>query len=388
LILAGISIFAGTSSAIFLRALDLCWQAFSGHPLLALSLPLAGALSSWLYLRFGGLAGQGNNLLLEEIQHPSRPIPLVMAPMVFVCTLMTHIAGGSAGREGTAVQMSGAMADALARRFRLDPFERTLAIRAGIAAGFAALFGTPLAGCLFAIEVVVTGSLAVNAFVPTLICAIIADRVALVCGAHHTSYKVAQLPHLQASNVAWVVTAAICFGLMARFYNRSSHACARVSKRLVKDPIRRIAIGGAVVATALLAIPGALRYAGLGVPLMQASFIEHLPWWDAPAKAVFTALTLGFGFKGGEVTPLFCVGSTLGNALSAILPLPMSFLAGLGFVAVFGACANVPLAAAVMAMELFGPSIGGWALLACITAFSFSGQPGIYSSQGRRFDKF
>ncbi len=387
-IVAGISILAGVASAGLLRSLELCWQAFSAHPLLALTLPVSGAFSSWLYLRYGGLAGKGNNLLLEEIQNPSRPVPIAMAPLVLLGTVLTHLGGGSAGREGTAVQMSGAMADALARRLHLDPRERALALRAGMAAGFAALFGTPLAGCLFALEVVVTGSLALNSLAACLACALLADRVALACGAHHTIYRVDQLPSLSPSTVAWVLLAGAAFGLMARLYSRLSHAFARWTGIVFENPVQRTFAGGVAIAAILLLVPGALRYAGLGVPLMQASFVRSLPWWDAPAKAVLTAVTLSFGFKGGEVTPLFCVGATLGNALSCLLPLPMPFLAGLGFVAVFGACANVPLAAAAMAVELFGARIGGWALLACSVAFILSGQPGIYPSQGRRFDKF
>jgi len=387
-IVAGISILAGASSAWFLRSLELCWQAFSAHPLLALTLPASGAFSSWLYLRYGGLAGKGNNLLLEEIQSPRRPVPLVMAPLVLLGTVLTHLGGGSAGREGTAVQMSGALADALARRLRLDPQERSLALRAGMAAGFAALFGTPLAGCVFALEVVVTGSLALNALMPCLVCALLADQIALACGAHHTVYRVDLFPSLLPSTVAWVLMASAVFGLMARLYSRGSHAFAHWTGIVFNNPVQRTFAGGAAIAAILLLAPGALRYAGLGVPLMQASFVQSLPWWDAPAKAFLTAVTLGFGFKGGEVTPLFCVGATLGNALSALVPLPMPFLAGLGFVAVFGACANVPLAAAVMAVELFGARIGGWALLTCFVAFILSGHPGIYPSQGRRFDKF
>jgi len=387
-LLAGTGILAGLSSSLFLQGLERIGTFFASHPRMALALPVLGLVSSLLYARFGGLSSKGNNLLLEEINAPSRPVPWQMAPLVLVGTFLTHLGGGSAGREGTAVQMGGSLADTWGRVLRIPASMRPTLLRMGVAAGFAAVFGTPLAGALFGIEVSRTGRLALGSLPACLLSALLADRICLFTGAHHTSYAISAWPHLTPLTFGSLALAGILFGLGARLYSRTAHGLARLAARLLPSPHLRIAVGGALFAAFLLIVPGALRYAGLGVPLIVSSFHEPLLPWDSLAKGLATAFTLGVGFKGGEVTPLFAVGSTLGNLLSQLLPLPMPFLAGMGFVALFGACANTPLAAAVMAAELFGPAALPWALGPCLLAFSVSGHPGIYTSQGRTFDKF
>lgn len=387
-LLAGTGILAGLSSSFFLQALERIGTFFVAHPRMALTLPLLGLVSSRLYARFGGLSAKGNNLLIEEINAPSRSVPWQMAPLVLVGTFLTHLGGGSAGREGTAVQMGGSLADTWGRLLRIPSQMRPTLLRMGVAAGFAAVFGTPLAGALFGIEVSRTGRLAFRSLVPCLLAALLADKICLAAGAHHTSYAISAWPHLTPRTLGSLALAGLAFGLGARAYSRTVHALTGLGTRLFPSAHLRIAVGGALFAAFLLTVPGALRYAGLGVPLIVSSFHEPLLPWDSLAKGLATAFTLGMGFKGGEVTPLFAVGSTLGNLLSQLLPLPMSFLAGMGFVSLFGACANTPLAASVMAAELFGPAALPWALGPCLLAFSVSGHPGIYTSQGRTFDKF
>lgn len=387
-LLAGTGVLAGLSSSFFLQVLERIGTLFASHPLLALGLPLFGLTSSLLYSRFGGLSAKGNNLLIEEINSPSRPIPWQMAPLVLVGTFLTHLGGGSAGREGTAVQMGGALADTWGRLLRIPARMRPTLLRMGVAAGFAAVFGTPLAGALFGIEVSRTGRLALRSLPGCLLAAWLADKICLLTGAHHTAYAVTAWPSLGFLTLASLMAAGFAFGLGARAYSHAAHGLSRLAAKLAPSPHLRIVAGGSLFAAFLLLTPGATRYAGLGVPLIVSSFHETLLPWDFFAKGLATAFTLGAGFKGGEVTPLFAVGSTLGNALSAVLPLPMSFLAGMGFVSLFGACANTPLAAAVMAAELFGPAALPWALGICLLAFSVSGNPGIYTSQGRSFDKF
>jgi H+/Cl- antiporter ClcA len=384
-LVAGIGILTGAASAALLAGLDAAYRLFLAHRLLGAGLPLFGVLTIWLYRRFGGLSERGNNLLVEEINSPSRPVPWIMAPLVFLGTLLTHLGGGSAGREGSAVQMGGAFADFLGRRFQVDDKTRRLLLMAGAGAGFSALFGTPIAGCLFGMEFSLVGGLTLEGLLPCLAAALLADRVALLCGAHHVLYRIPALPHATLPNLGWVIAAGLCFGLAARAYCLTYHGLSKFWKR-VPSPMIRILLGGALVAL-LLAIPGAVRYSGLGVPLMIQSFQAPLLPWDFALKGFLTALTLSVGFKGGEVTPLFCVGACLGNALALCLPLPMPLLAGTGFVALFGACANTPLAAAVMGVELFGGESAPWMFTACVAAFAVSGLPGIYASQKTRTAK-
>lgn len=386
-LVAGTGILAGLSSSFFLQVLERIGTFFVAHPLFALGLPVLGLVSSQLYARFGGLSGKGNNLLIEEINSPSRPVPWQMAPLVLFGTVLTHLGGGSAGREGTAVQMGGSLADTWGRLLRIPTAMRPTLLRMGVAAGFAAVFGTPLAGALFGIEVSRTGRLALRSLPACLLSSLLADKICLLTGAHHTSYAISAWPALTPLTLGSLALAGILFGLGARLYSRTAHGISRLATRFLPSPHLRIMVGGALFAAFLLTVPGALRYAGLGVPLIVSSFHETLLPWDSLAKGLATAFTLGVGFKGGEVTPLFAVGASLGNVLSRLLPLPMPFLAGMGFVSLFGACANTPLAAAVMAAELFGPAALPWALVPCLLAFAVSGPVGIYTSQERSFDK-
>lgn len=378
-----LALVCGAACALFLAGLALAWTLFCDHPALRFALPVLGAATALGYRRWGGLSDQGNNLLIEEIRFPSRPIPWTMAPLVLIGTLLTHIGGGSAGREGTAVQMGGAFSDAIHRGLHLPPRLRPLFLRCGMAAGFSALFGTPLAGTVFALEVPVQGELAFSALLPCLLCGFLAHATALLCGAHHSPTWEISLPHPSLRLLIWLGLAAAVFGLAARLYVACAHGFSASLRRRIPDPVQRALVGGGVLAS-IFSLPGMLRFASLGLPLIAASPRAPQPWTDAPGKLLLTALTLGFGFKGGEVTPLFSVGASLGSSLSAAMPLSTPLLAALGLCAVFGACAKVPLCATLLAIELFGIRTAPWALPVCLFATFVSGRLGIYASQGRR----
>jgi H+/Cl- antiporter ClcA len=212
------------------------------------------------------------------------------------------------------------------------------------------------------------------------VAALVGDRVTLALGIHHTAYPIIACPTPGFTNLATAILAGCLFGLMARVFSRANHRLAGASKRWIPLPPLRLAAGGAIVAGAVWLL-GTTRHIGLGIPTIEASFAGPLAWWDFVMKSLLTTITLGFGFKGGEVTPLFFIGATMGNALSHILALPLPVLAGMGFVAVFAGAANTPLACTVMAMELFGASIGPFAAVACVCAYLCSGHTGIYRAQ-------
>lgn len=376
-----IAVLAGSASALFLWLLDVVGGTFEANPWLLALLPLAGLVSGLAYHRYGTEVESGTNRILQELHDPKSYIPLRMAPMVLLGTLATHLCGGSAGREGTAVQMGGALSDQVAKWFALHGDARKMALLAGVAAGFSSLFGTPLAGAIFALEFVVVGRLRLAYLLPCLVASLAADRVALAWGAHHTHYLVPSVPALSLTGFGQALVAGVAFGLAARLFVSTSHGVTRFVKSRIAWAPARPALGGIVVAVAI-AIAGT-RYAGLGVPVIAESFVHAVLPWDFLVKLVLTALTVGVGFKGGEVTPLFMVGASLGNVLAPLLGLPLPVLAGMGLVAVFGAAANTPLACTVMAMELFGASMGPWAALACVAALWVSGSAGIYSAQRR-----
>ncbi|AII50771.1 hypothetical protein N008_02080 [Hymenobacter sp. APR13] len=372
---------AGTASAGFLVALDFVTNWRELHPWVIALLPAGGLLVGLLYHYWGKSVEGGNNLLLDEINQPTHLVPLRMVPLVLMGTLLTHLFGGSAGREGTAVQMGGALADQFSRWPRLiRRRERRLLLLAGLSAGFASVFGTPLAGAVFGLEVVLLGRLRYDALLPAFLAAAAADYVTRAWGVGHTAYPLLAVPALAPLPLLSAAAAGVAFGLAGRLFAGTTHVVSDFYKRTIAWPPLRPVVGGAVVALLIWAA-GTTRYSGLGVPTIVQAFQEPLPVYVFALKILFTALTLGAAFKGGEVTPLFFVGATLGNALALVLPLPMPLLAGLGFAAVFAGAANTPLACTLLAMELFGHECGLYAGLACVVSYLFSGHRGIYGAQ-------
>lgn len=374
-----LSITSGSAAAVFLIALDTVGRLRDDHLWLIALLPLAGLCIGWAYHRYGGAANKGSELLFEAFQSPKKPIPLRTAPLVLLGTLLTHLGGGSAGREGTAVQMSGAIADALNRWFKFGHADRQLLLLSGISGGFAAIFGTPWAGAVFALEVMALRKWRFDAVIPVLATAWLAHWVCLQWPISHGAYVAGPLLAWQWSTAAWVGLLGLASGLTAFVFVRSTHFFKKIFQRIPYPPLRPV-VGGTLLALLFL-IPGSLRYAGLGLPLLEAAFTEKLLPWDFILKLLFTAFTLGAAFKGGEVTPLFLMGAALGNTLALFIPLPMAALAALGFVSVFAGATNTPLACWVMGMELFGWEYGLWLGIACGIAYWISGHKSIYGNQ-------
>lgn len=384
LLVAPLGLVVGSACAFFLWSLErvtvVRWQA----PWLLYLLPLGGVVVALGYQRFGRTAGRGTRLILEEIQRPGDGVPIRMAPLVLLGTLVTHLFGGSAGREGTAVQMGGGIAAAFARAFRFGD-ARTL-LMAGIAAGFGGVFGTPVAGAVFALEVLVLGRVGYVAIVPCLLAAIAADWACGAWGVAHTIYRVAAV-ELDAALLAKVVVAGCAFGLAARLFVMLLHRAQRGFEARIAAPWLRPVLGG--IGVIGLALVFGADYLGLGVTspdphgvsIVAAFQTGGAEPWSWLLKIVFTVMTLASGFKGGEVTPLFFIGATLGNTLAGVLGGPTELFAGLGFIAVFAAAAQTPLACTIMAIELFGTGGGSnivYFALASFCAFLFVEHAGIY----------
>lgn len=380
LLAALIGLCVGSASALFLVSLEWATQWRENHRWIIALLPVAGFLIGCMYHYLGKDVEAGNNLLLENIHRPSRIVPLKMGPFVLIGTVATHLFGGSAGREGTALQIGGSIADQFTKLLRLRPRDRRLILIAGLAAGFGSVFGTPLAGAVFGLEVFLLGRLHYEGLLPALAASVFADLTTRAWGVGHTAYHIPVIPPISVIPVLWAILAGIIFGLCSVLFSTLTHGIGGLFRQHVRYPPLRPLLGGALVALAVFGL-GTTKYIGLGIPTLVESFTNPLPPYDFVLKILFTALTLGAAFKGGEVTPLFFIGATLGNALAYFIPLPMGLLAGMGFVAVFAGAANTPLACTLMAIELFGADCGVYAFLACVLAYFFSGHRGIYGAQ-------
>ncbi|WP_420799330.1 voltage-gated chloride channel family protein [Ktedonospora formicarum] len=375
-----IGLLAGTASALFLTALEWATQQQTQYSWLLLFLPLGGALTGFCYQNYGKNSSKGNNLILEQISEGQESIPFRMAPFVLFSTVLTHLFGGSAGREGTAVQMGGSFAELIGKIFRVDAFDRKLLLMCGISSGFGSVFGTPLAGTIFGMEVVAIGVVEYQALLPCFVASVVGNLVTLAWGIHHVHYAMGPVPAISAPVLLEVVLASIIFGLTSILFSELTHWLKKLYTTLFPNVVIKSFVGGVLLVLLTYGI-GTRDYSGLSIPLLQRAFVEPVAPWAFFLKTVFTSLTLGAGYQGGEVTPLFVIGGTLGNALAGPLHLPLTFLASLGLVAVFCGATNTPIACFVLGIEMFGSQGSVYLFLACVISYLFSAHTGIYQSQ-------
>lgn len=375
---------SGSASAIFLLLLKWAKNTREENHWLLFLLPIGGFVVALGYTYWGKSVDRGNNLIVEEVQKPSKVISFLMAPLVLVGTIITHVFGGSAGREGTAIQMGASIADQLNFTTKFSYEDRKILLMCGMAAGFSSLFGTPLAGAAFAIEIIFIGKLMYDGLVPVLLSAFAAYYVCGLWPVEHTQYTIGPMPELDFVNIGWLLLASIAFGITSRVFSSFMFWVTSQFKKYVSSALFRPIIGGVIVAGLIYFL--GFKYAGLGLDTIVASFSVQQGAEVFALKLGLTVLTLSAGFRGGEVTPLFFIGATLGSALSLIVPLPVGLLAGVGFVAVFSGATNSPIACTLMGLELF--SSGGLSFslfifltLGCFVSYYISGHTGIYTSQ-------
>ncbi|MFM1996184.1 MAG: hypothetical protein RLZZ111_571 [Planctomycetota bacterium] len=376
-----VGLLCGVASAGFLWLLERATVFRTGHEALVYALPVAGLVIGGLYERFGRPIKAGSNLVIDAIHDDGPEIPLRMAPMVLLGTVATHLFGGSAGREGTAVQMGASLTDWVAHRLRVGRQVRRQLLAAGVAGGFGSVFGTPVAGTVFGLEFVVLGRIEYDALVPALVAAVVGDMTTRGLGIAHTHYPAA--PHVPLTPLLlleWLLFAATVAVVATAFIELTHFIKARGERLVPRLPVRMFLGGLAVVA--LWQLVATSDYLGLGVPLLERAFTDPtIPPHAFAVKLVFTALTLGAGFLGGEVTPLFVIGATLGNVLARSLGIPVELGAGVGMAAMFAAAANTPLALSLMAMELLGAATFPHVFIVCVLAYLLSGRRSIYPAQ-------
>lgn len=376
-----IGFLSGTSSAVFLLSLDFAGKVRNTFPWIFLLLPLGGILIGYMYFKGPKETSFGNNTILDAFKTNSSKLSILMAPMVYVGTLITHLLGGSAGREGTAVQMSTAIADQFSEFINFNSDDRKILLCIGISGGFASVFGTPLAGAIFALEILSFQKFPLKFILPSFITAFVAHYSCVeIYSIEHSSYHVFSDTPLTFYNLVLIVCASICFGFTARIFVFFANLFSKIAKQTVQNSIFRPVVGGLILVI-LYSCFNSTEFYGLGLSGIEKSFFIPLRDMNFLIKLLLTTFTLSFGFKGGEVTPLFYIGATLGNYLFQWIPLPLDLLAAMGFIAVFAGATHSMIASSVLAFELFGASQIHYFVLACVIAHLFSGHEGIYSSQ-------
>ena len=356
----------------------------AAHPWLLWLLPVGGLLIAAIY-RLTKMENKNTNAIIDAI-HFGDKVPLLLVPAIYLSTVITHLFGGSAGREGAALQIGGSLGCYIGRLFHLDEKDMRIATLCGMSAVFSALFGTPLTATIFALEVISVGVFYYSALVPCIVASLTALAISNAFGIAPTQFTFAltAVPKLLLLRVA--ALAAVC-SLMSILFCVTMHGTERLFASRIPNTWLRIAAGGAIVVVLSLLV-GTGDYNGAGMDVITRAIEGGQAAPDAFFwKLLFTAVTIGSGFKGGEVVPTFFIGATLGCVLGGLLGIPAGFAAALGLVCVFCGAVNCPIASMVLSIELFGAGQLVYFALACGIAYMLSGYFGLYSSQKILYSK-
>lgn len=379
------AVFMGGISYVFLALLNFSSLFRSNFPQCILFLPLSGILTAFVYKKYGGDSSKGNNLIIQSANKGVK-VPKRLAVLTFLFTLLTHFSGGSAGREGTAVQIGGTITSNAADKLGFKDEDRKIIILSGLSAAFGSVFGTPLAGAFFGMEVCCIGQLSVNALIPCFAASYFANAVAVLLGASHEVHTISAIPNLSLKLILVFITAAIFFGLIGKLFAIAIKYLKMLYAKIFKNYILAAFVGS--LAVALLVIVFDLKnYEGLSTWMQTTGFDGEAQWYDMPVKFILTSLTLGAGFQGGEVTPLFDMGASFGGWYGDLFGIEPSFLAAVGLVCVFGSAANTPITTIMLGIELFGVEGAPYFAAAALISFIVSGNSGIYSAQEYKLSK-
>ena len=374
-----VSTVMGAAGWAFLAALRLVTGLREAHRQLFLLLPLVGAATAWIYRNHGLRAARGNNLVIDSTL-TGTPIHARMAALTFLCGTATHLAGGSAGREGAAVQMGGTIASNVAAIFHMKGHDRRDLMMAGISAAFGAAFGAPLAGAFFGMEMCFIGKLDYSAGLYCLAGSFIGNAVSRALGTPFAFQAIPTVPAMTPEVLALVAASAVAFGLTARLFSLAIRTVKRLYARFFTNPVLASAVGGAVLAALFLGA-GLTRFGGLSEWMPAAAFAGKTGPLDPFIKLGMTALTVGAGFQGGEVTPLFGIGAGLGGWIGGATLGDPGFMAALGMLGVFGAALNVPITTVMLGIDMFGGKASGYFVIVAFISYLVAGHRAVYAAQ-------
>ena len=375
----------GCIGAGFHHALHFVTHVRGEHPWLIFLLPVGGLATVGLYRLLRLKGNRGTNEIIDAVLNGEQLKPMI-APAIFTATAITHLFGGSAGREGAALQLGGSVASMLSKPLHLKDEERTVLIMSGMSAVFAGLFGTPLTATLFTMEFASVGTIFSPALLPCYLAAFTATSVASSFGVHAETFLLTEALEFTASTNGKVLILAAAIALMGIAMCYLFHQAEHLAAKYLPNPWIRIAVGGCAV-MALTLLVGDHRYNGAGMDMALKAVGGQADWYDCFLKLLFTALTLAAGFKGGEIVPTFCIGATLGCVLGGALGLDPGIAAALGLIGLFCCVTNSPIAAIILSVEMFGSANLYIFAFVCVISFVLSGNWGLYASQIIQFSK-
>ena len=378
-------VLGGLLGAGFHHALHFVTHVRSEHTWLIFLLPMGGLLTVTIYRLFKMQGNKGTNEIIDATLD-GHPVSPMVAPSIFLATAITHLFGGSAGREGAALQLGGSTASMLAKLFRLNLEERKIMVMAGMSAVFAGLFGTPLTATLFCMEFESVGTVFSPALLPCFLSAFVASRISLSLGVHAETHILTESFGLTLGNCWQYLILAVLVSLLGIAMCWIFHKAEHMAAHYLPNPFIRIAVGGAVI-TVLTLLVGDHRFNGAGMDMALQAVSGEADWYSFLMKLLFTAVTLSAGFKGGEIVPTFCIGATFGCALGGLLGLDAGMAAALGLIGLFCCATNSPFASIVLSIEMFGSTNLYLFAFVCVVCFVLSGNSGLYASQIIRFSK-
>ena len=369
----------GAAGAVFHHGVDLADELFAEHGWLLFLLPVLGLGIVWLYNAAGVHKDRGTNLVLADLK-TGEHVPARVVPLIFAGTFLTHLGGGSAGKEGAALQIGAGIADCGTMLLRLEGREARLMTMCGMAGLFSAVFGTPVTAALFSLEVSTVGVIRYSALYPCMVSGLSAWTVSSLMGTAETAMPTIALPEMDTAALLSVTALALACAVCSILFLEVMHGTVKIYQKLFANPYLRVAVGGVVVAAATL-LTGTRLYNGAGMGAAVAAVGgEALPWAFA-LKILLTALTIEAGFKGGEIVPSFFIGATFGCVAGPLLGLDAGFSAAIGLVAFFCGVVNCPMASFALAVEMFGGGGAAYFALACGLSYIMSGYFSLYSEQ-------
>lgn len=386
-----LSVIIGLAVGAFSSLFAWCLQTVTGireaNPWLLYLLPVGGLVIVALYRVCGAVSDKGTNILLHAVQENYCNVPVLMAPLIFVATLITHLFGGSAGREGAALQMGGSLGNSIGRLFHQKKYNRKILVMSGMSAAFSAVFGTPLAASVFPMEMVNVGIMQYSALVPCVFASIVANRFAVNMGIHPEAFTIHGIPPITVVNLLKVLLLGLLCAWVSILFCRFLRTVGSLYSLFIKNPYLKVVVGGLLIILLTTGVGNTL-YNGAGTVLIDMAMEGEVPAFAFLLKMLFTSVTLGAGYKGGEIVPAFCTGATFGCVFGHILGISPSMCAAAGMIAVFCGVTNCPITSMLIGFELFGFEGVKYLLLAISVSYLFSGYRGLYKDQVIMQSKF